>query len=164
MPLCPSLLLGRFHPDWQAITMTRVQPTIDASNARTLQAFLQALDKLETSLPENLVKDIHQIGESLANNQLCVIACIRTLVQKDENLNACYQTECKKLHQRFQFQKRNKAGVPEDDTPPPEIFILENKLPRIIQLLQEPEPQTSVKKEREEKGADFMEIIVVPIY
>lgn len=164
MPLCPSLLLGRFHPHWQAITMTRVQPTIDASNALTLQAFLQALDKLETSLPENLVKDIHQIGEYLANNQPCVIACIRTLVQKDENLNTCYQTERKKLHQHFQFQKRNKAGVPEDDIPPPDIFILENKLPRIIQLLQEPEPQTSVKKEREEKGADFMEIIVVPIY
>lgn len=141
--------------------MTTLQPQISFPDALTLQILLQALHNLETPLSSELIADINKIGESLASNQSITLA-IRSLIKKDDNLAACYRDARKILYEVFEFDERNKAGEPEEDETAADVIILQNKLPRIIQILIEPNVQTAIQTEVKEEGFESIQIVMMP--
>jgi hypothetical protein len=138
---------------------------IKITDAITIQAFLNALGNLDSSLDESLKQDINNIGQTLANGDtICAAQCIRNLVLKDANFGTAYRAQRQTLNKDYQIQDRSKAGELEDDDVSIDIPTLDNKLPRIISLLQEPDPQSDLKKQIQSGGFDSIKFWAIPFF
>jgi hypothetical protein len=137
---------------------------IKTTDAITIQAFLNALGNLDSSLDESLKQDINNIGQTLANGDtICAAQCMRNLVLKDENLGKAYRAQRQTLNKDYQIQDRSKAGEPEDDDQSIHISTHDNKLPRIISLFQETDPQSAVKKQIQSGGFDSIKLFALQV-
>ena len=74
----------------------------------TVQALLIALAQLETSLPDDLQQDIHQIGNDLKQQSNVAITKIPQLVEKHSQLKNLYRAARSNLQKQYQNQQRDK--------------------------------------------------------
>lgn len=110
----------------------------------TLQALLIALAQLETSLPENLQKNISQIGDDLEKNSTHALDRIPELLTKHPQLRDLYETARLNLQREYQTQERDKfKGRPKLEISVAGALALE---PMAIKLLTANDFQATAKQ------------------
>lgn len=122
---------------------------ITVDDAFKLQAFLQALDKLEPSLGESLVEEINAVGKCLIGDRDNLIFKIEDACEKNTTLEDLFAEELHELGKRYQFGERQKAKPLQerDRTKIPEV---KNKVIRVGQILKdENNPIEAIKKEKD---------------
>lgn len=132
---------------------------IEIDDALALQAFVEALDKFEPSLEENLVENINAVGNCLRGDRSQLITLIRKAYKSNATLDKLYREERQKLWQNFQFGERQKAKPPEDDDGAIVPNLTENKLIRLGQILEDKNPKEAIKKEKETQGNAWCQIL-----
>ncbi len=134
-----------------------IEITVD--DALALQAFVEALTKLEPSLEESLVEDINVVGKCLSGDRSQLITLIRKAYKSNATLENLYREERSKLWQNFQLGERQKAKPPEESDGAIVPNVTENKLSRFGQILEDKNPIEKIKQEKTTQGNAWCEIL-----
>lgn len=99
--------------------MTTQEPQ-RTSDAIALAAIQQALNHLDSPLPESLQTKInHQLTQTLANPQSEAVENLIQLAQKHEPLYKKYRVIRKELFDNYQANKKDKGYTPKPKETPP---------------------------------------------
>ena len=132
---------------------------IKIDDALALQAFVEAVDKLEPSLEEGLVESINTVGKCLRGDRSQLIALIRKAYKSHPTLDELYREERQKLWENYQLGERQKGKPPEDDEGAIASNVTENKLIRLGRILEEKNVKEAIKKEKETNGNAWSQIL-----
>ncbi|MCL1471766.1 hypothetical protein [Argonema antarcticum] len=117
---------------------------MDALNFLICQAFLNALAKLDSQLPPDIIPAINQVGQALAQQQTDAISDLEDIVKQHAPLAELYDIEYKKLLDDYENKERNKhLSQKKPDSPP--STLLENF---IAPILMDVNPQNQAKNEQ----------------
>lgn len=125
----------------------------------TLQAFLQALDKLESPLEESLVEDINAVGRCLSGDRKGLIVKIENACDQNTNLKNLFEEYLSQLGENYQLAERQKAKPPVDDDGAIVPNVTDNKLIRLGQILEDKNPIEKIKQEKTTQGNAWCEIL-----
>lgn len=90
---------------------------MNATDGVTLHAFLTALAELDSSLPQELQREINQTGHIFSSQQTDAIALLGDLAKKHDQLNKLYHAARISLQQQYDNQERNKLFPPGKKNP-----------------------------------------------
>jgi len=134
---------------------------ITVDDVLALQAFVEALAKLEPSLEEGLVEDINAVGKCLKGDRSQLITLIRKAYKSNATLENLYREERSKLWENFKFGERQKAKPPEESDGAIVPNVVDNKLIRLGRILEDENPKDAIKKEKETQGNVWCEILEI---
>ena len=132
---------------------------ITENDTLALQAFLQALDKLETSLTEDSIAGINAVGRCLMGDRQGLIILIENVGDQNSALGDLFAEEFYKLGENYRLAERQKGKPPEDDEGAIVPNVTENKLIRLGQILENKNPKEAIKKEKETTGNAWCQIL-----
>ena len=119
---------------------------MDALNSLICQSFLNALAKLDSQLPPDIIPAINQVGQALAQQKTDAISDLEDIVKQYPPLAEIYEIEYEKLLDEYEDKERNKyLSQKKTDSPPP--TLLENF---IAPILSDINPQNQAKNQQEQ--------------
>lgn len=134
--------------------MTSTQVTLSGFDQFAPKAFLIALARYEAPLSSELIAEVNEVGEALADGELEKASALISIAQKDAAFYEDFKNAYKALQTLDQSEEKNKHWPKLDENTPPRQTDDYNNF--LAPPLSDPNPQ-SVAKKLLGKAADLVE-------